>query len=87
MRRAAAELTGDRSEATDESEVFASVTCRSSYPSALISSVNVELLERPLAASECTLNMMSAMLEAALNQSHFKTERLCAAIIIRFLIE
>lgn len=70
MRRAAVELTGDRS--ASEREVFASVTCRSSYPSALISSVNVELLERPLAAFECTLNMMSAMLEAAFNQSHLR---------------
>lgn len=62
-----------------ERAAFASVTCRSAYPSALITLESAELPERPTAAFERTLKMMSAALEAAFNQSHFRQKGLCAA--------
>lgn len=48
--------------------VYASVACRYTYSSTLISSLKMELLERPQATFKRTLYMMSAVPQAAFNQ-------------------
>ena len=69
--------------AASEQEMCASVNCLSSYPSTLISTLNVELLEMPVGTLECTLNAMSATLKAVFNQNlHPRQKSLCTRVAI-----